>query len=162
MSLVAEQLRAAREAKNLTLEQVADLTKMRADHILALEEGRFDTFSATIYVRGSVKSLLNVYKLEAAPLLKQLEAELNESDKFSEPPPLVESKKTIVDYFTLLFAKLNWLVGFAGLGIIMGVVILTLIIWAWHHQQTTDPLKNLTAAVYTPNTSGNTLPLPKP
>ena len=161
MSLVAEQLRAAREAQSLSLNQVANLTKMRADHILAIEEGRFDTFSATVYVRGSVKSLAGIYKLDQAPLLAQLDAELNGSEKFSEPPPLVESKKTVVDFFMLLFAKLNWKVGFVGLGVIAGVAVLALIFWAWHHHQTTDPLKDLPPAVYSPASSGNTLPLPK-
>lgn len=158
--MVAQQLRAAREAQNLTLNEVANLTKMRADHILAVEEGRFDIFSATIYVRGSVKNLAGVYKLEPAPLLAQLDAELNGSEKFSEPPPLVESKKTIVDYFMLLFAKLNWKVGFVGLGIIAGGALLALIFWAWYHHKTTDPLKNLPPA-YSSGSSGNTLPLPK-
>jgi cytoskeletal protein RodZ len=160
MSLVAAQLRAAREAQHLTLEQLADLTKMRSDHILAIEEGRFDTFSATIYVRGSVKNIAGILKVDQKPLLAQLDAELNGSEKFSEPPPLVESKKTIVDYFTILFAKLNWLVGFAGLGIITGLVLLGLIFWAWHHHATTDYLKDLPPAYSTGN-SGNTLPLPK-
>jgi cytoskeletal protein RodZ len=160
MSLVANQLRAAREAKALSLEQVANLTKMRSDHILALEEGRFDIFSATVYVRGAVKSLAGIYKADTAALLAQLDAELNGSEKFSEPPPLVEAKKTAVDYFMLLFAKLNWLVGFAGLGIIAGVLVLVLVGWAWYHQKTTDPLKNLPAA-YSSGAGGNTLPLPK-
>ena len=158
--MVAEQLRAAREAKNLTLAQVAHLTKMRADHILALEEGRFDIFSATIYVRGSVKSLAGIYKVDAAALLAQLDAELNTSEKFSEPPPLVETKTTVVDYFMLLFAKLNWKVGFVGLGLMAGVAVLALILWAWHHHKTTDPLRNLPPA-YSSGSSGNTLPLPR-
>ena len=158
--MVAQQLRAAREAQHLTLNEVANLTKMRADHILAVEEGRFDTFSATIYVRGSVKNLASVYKLDPAPLLSQLDAELNSSEKFSEPPPLVEPKKTVVDYFMLLFAKLNWKVGFAGLGIIAGVTVLALIFWGWYHHKTTDPLKNLPPA-YSSGAGGNTLPLPK-
>lgn len=160
MSLVAQQLRAAREAQNLSLEQVANLTKMRADHILAVEEGRFETFSATIYVRGSVKNLAGIYKMDQPSLLAQLDAELNNSEKFSEPPPLVESKKTIVDFFMLLFAKLNWKVGFVGLGIIVGAVVLSLVFWAWYHQKTTDPLRNLPPA-YSSGAAGNTLPLPK-
>src|SRR5207253_137981 len=45
MSTVAEQLRLAREARNLTVHQVADITKIRTDHIRALEEGNFDMFS---------------------------------------------------------------------------------------------------------------------
>ena len=42
MSTVAEQLRTAREAKNLTVQQVADVTKIRTDHVRALEEGDFN------------------------------------------------------------------------------------------------------------------------
>jgi cytoskeletal protein RodZ len=160
MSSVAAQLRAAREAQHLSLEQLADLTKMRSDHILAIEEGRFDTFSATIYVRGSVKNIAGILKVDPKPLLAQLDAELNGSEKFSEPPPLVESKKTIVDYFTILFAKLNWLVGFAGIAIISGLVLLGLIFWAWHHHATKDYLKDLPPA-YSTGGAGNTLPLPK-
>jgi cytoskeletal protein RodZ len=56
MPTVAEQLRAAREAKKLTVQQVADATKIRTDHIRALEEGNFSAFSAPIYIRGSVKN----------------------------------------------------------------------------------------------------------
>ena len=48
MSTVAEQLRAAREAKKLTVEQIAESTKIRTDHIRALEEGNFSVFSAPI------------------------------------------------------------------------------------------------------------------
>ena len=76
MSTVAEQLRAAREAKNLTVEQVADLTKMRTDHVRALEEGNFSAFSAPIYIRGSVKNYASALKLDGAKLLVELAEEL--------------------------------------------------------------------------------------
>jgi cytoskeletal protein RodZ len=42
MSTVAEQLRQAREAQNLSVYQVAEITKIRTDHIRALDEGNFD------------------------------------------------------------------------------------------------------------------------
>src|SRR5271157_3332457 len=111
MSTVAEQLRTAREAKNLTVEQVAEATKIRTDHIRALEEGKFNVFSATIYIRGSVKNYAKLLKLDEAPLLAALDAELKGTEKFSEPPPLVEPKKTLLDALILLLAKLNWKVG---------------------------------------------------
>ena len=38
MSTVAEQLRQGREARGLTVEQVAEVTKIRTDHLRALEE----------------------------------------------------------------------------------------------------------------------------
>src|SRR5882672_1174956 len=114
MSTVAEQLRAAREAKKLTVQQVADATKIRTDHVRALEEGNFGAFSATIYIRGSVKNYAKLLKLDEVQLLAALDAELKATEKFSEPPPLVEQKKTAVDYLILLLAKLNWKVSFAG------------------------------------------------
>ena len=161
MSTVAEQLRQAREAKNLTVEQVAEMTKLRTDHVRALEEGRFDVFSAIIYIRGSVKAYAKAMKLDEKILLDTLTEELGRTEKFSEPPPLVETKTTFLDTLILLFAKLNWKVGFAGVIAIVVIIIAGMSFMAWRHHQKSDPLKNLPPAVYSPANSGDTLPLPK-
>ncbi|MEY4918724.1 MAG: hypothetical protein RL616_2637 [Verrucomicrobiota bacterium] len=161
MSTVAEQLRAAREAKNLTVEQVAEMTKLRTDHVRALEEGRFNVFSATVYIRGSVKVYAKALKLEEPPLLAALDAELKGTEKFSEPPPLVETRKTFLDTLLLLLAKLNWKVGFAGVIAIVVIVVAGMAFWGWRHHQTSDPLKNLQPAIYSPAGAGDMLPLPK-
>ena len=160
MSTVAEQLRAGREAKNLTVEQVAEATKIRTDHIRALEEGNFNVFSAPIYIRGSVKNYANTLKLDTASLLATLDAELGKTEKYSEPPPLSDAKKTFVDDLTLLLAKMNWKMGVAGLAVVGLVIILGLTIWAWRHHKTSGPLKNIPPAV-APSRSGDTLPLPQ-
>ncbi|MEI7808692.1 MAG: helix-turn-helix domain-containing protein [Verrucomicrobiota bacterium] len=161
MSTVAEQLRAGREAKNLTVEQVADMTKIRTDHIRALEEGNFNVFSAPIYIRGSVKNYAGALKLDVAEIFKTLDAELKGTDKYSEPPPLGEAKKTFVDDLALLVAKVNWKLGFAGLAVIvLGIIAVTSFL-AWRHHQKSGPLKNLPPAVYQPANSGDTLPLHK-
>ncbi|HZI32427.1 MAG TPA: helix-turn-helix domain-containing protein [Candidatus Binatia bacterium] len=161
MSTVAEQLRAAREAKNLTVEQVAETTKIRTDHIRALEEGNFNVFSAQIYIRGSVKNYSSMLKLDTPALLAALDAELDQTEKYSEPPPLVEPENTLVDRFTLLLAKVNWKMSFAVLAGIGAIVVLVISIWAWRHRHHGDSLKNLPPAVYQPGNSGDTLPLPK-
>lgn len=161
MPTVAEQLRAGREAKSLTVEQVADQTKIRTDHVRALEEGRYDAFSATIYIRGSVKIYSAFLKLNTQSLLATLDAELKGTEKFSEPPPLTESKKTFVDSLALGFAKLNWKVGFVGIVIIVFVFIVFVSIVVAKHHKPKDPLRNLPPAVYQPGNSGDTLPLPK-
>lgn len=161
MSTVAEQLRTAREAKKLTIDQVAEMTKIRTDHIRALEEGNFNVFSAQIYIRGSVKNYAATLKLDPAALLKTLDAELDLTEKYSEPPPLGESRKTFVDDLTLLLAKTNWKLGFAGLAVIGLAVIIGLSIWAWRRHHKANPLKNLPPAVYQPASTGDTLPLPK-
>ena len=161
MSTVAEHLRSAREAKQLTVEQVAEMTKIRTDHIRALEEGDFDVFSAPIYIRGSVKNYATMLKMDVPATLSLLDQELGRTKNFSEPPPLTEQKKTIVDHLTLLLAKLNWKMGVAGLVVVAAVVIGVIVLAAVKHHKKSDPLKNLPPAVYQPANSGNTLPLPK-
>ena len=161
MSTVAEQLRSAREAKSLTVEQVAEITKIRTDHIRALEEGDFNVFSAPIYIRGSVRLYAGALKLDPAPLLATLDKELKGTEKYSEPPPLGDTKKTLVDSLTLLLAKMNWKLGVAGVVVIGLTVVLVLSFLAWRHHQKSDPLKNLPPAIYQPANSSDTLPLPK-
>ena len=160
MSTVAEQLRAAREAKKLTVEQIAESTKIRTDHIRALEEGNFSVFSAPIYIRGSVKNYAAALKLDTAAILVALAAELKGTEKYSEPPPLSDSKKTFVDHVTLVLAKVNWKVGVVGFAFVGLVLIAGISFWAWRHHQKSDPLKNLPPAVYSPANAGDTLPLP--
>jgi len=161
MSTIAEQLRSAREAKSLTVEQVAEMTKIRTDHIRALEEGDFSVFSAPIYIRGSVKNYAAALKLDTVTVLAELAAELKGTEKYSEPPRLSDQKKTFVDEITLVLAKVNWKVGFAGVAIVMAALIIALSVWVWHRHQKADPLKNLPPAVYQPAGGGDTLPLPK-
>ncbi len=159
MSTVAEQLRSAREAKNLTVEQVAEATKIRTDHIRALEEGKYTAFSATIYIRGSVKNYAGMLKLDPVALLAALDGELKGTTQFREPPPLVETQKTFLDALILLLAKLNWKLGAAGVVVLAVVLIIGLSVWAWRQHQKSDPLKNLPPAIYQPANVGDTLPL---
>lgn len=161
MSTVAEHLRAAREAKKLTVEQVAEQTKIRTDHIRALEEGDFDVFSAPIYIRGSVKNYATMLKLDVPSILTMLDAELGRTENFSEPPPLTDQKKTIVDEITLFLARLNWKLGFAGLFVAALVVIAVILIFMWKHHQKNGTAPNLPPAVYQPANPGDTLPLPR-
>ena len=161
MSTVAEHLRAAREAKQLTVDQVAEITKIRTDHVRALEEGDYDVFSAPIYIRGSVKNYAGMLKMNVPEVLAMLDAELGRTKNFSEPPPLTEQKKTIVDHLTLLLAKVNWKVGLAGVLIVAALVVGVVWYAAWKHNQKSNPLKNLPPARYQPANSGDTLPLPK-
>jgi cytoskeletal protein RodZ len=161
MPTVAEQLRGAREARKLTIEQVAEMTKIRTDRVRALEAGQYTAFSATIYIRGSVKIYAKLLKLDEATLLGALNAELKSTDKFSEPPPLVETRKTFIDTLMMLWARLNWKVGVAGVVVVAVIVVVAITIGVVRHQQKVDPLKNLPPAVYQGGNSGDTLPLPK-
>jgi cytoskeletal protein RodZ len=161
MPTVAEQLRAAREAKNLTVQNVADATKIRTDHIRALEEGNFGAFSAPVYIRGSVKNYATLLKLNVPQLMLVLDDELKGTEKFSEPPPLTEETKSPVDHFLFLLSKVNVKVVLAAGGVLVFVVIFGIAHWAWSQHKKADPLADLQPAVYQPANSGDTLPLPK-
>jgi len=161
MPTVAEQLRAAREAKKLSVQQVADATKIRTDHIRALEEGNFSAFSAPVYIRGSVKNYAAMLKLDLPQITAALEVELKGTEKFSEPPPLTEEAKSPFDHVFFLLSKVNVKVVLATGGILVLAVVLAVAHWAWRRHNGADPLANLPPAVYQPANSGDTLPLPK-
>jgi cytoskeletal protein RodZ len=161
MSTVSEQLRQAREAKNLTAQQVVEITKIRTDHLQALEEGNFDVFSAPVYIRGFVRTYSTLLKLDVPQIMTALEAELAQTPKFSEPPPLVEHPRGVIDLFMLQLSKVDWPKGLIGLGVVVAVVLTFSVWFSWKHY---DPLKGLKPAIYqsTQNVSGDTLPLPTP
>ena len=105
MSTVAEQLRQAREAQKLTVQELGEITKIRTDHIRALEEGNFHVFSAPVYIRGFVRTCATLLKLDVPQVMSTLEAELGQTEKFSEPPPLTNQPRTPVDFVMLQLSK---------------------------------------------------------
>jgi cytoskeletal protein RodZ len=159
MSTVAEQLRVAREARKLTIAQVAEVTKIRTDHIRALEEGNFDVFSATIYIRGSVKNYATLLKLNVPQIMAVLTDELGRTEKFSEPPPLTDVSNAPLDRLMFLLSKLNWKFGMVGAAVLGIALVVFFASFAWRHHKHTDSLADLQPAIYQSANSGQTLPL---
>ena len=162
MSTVSEELRQAREEQNLSVHQVGEITKIRTDHIRALEEGNFEIFSAPVYIKGFVRTCATVLKMDVPAIMAQLDAELKGSEKFSEPPPLSNEPKGFLDFVMLQLSKLDWRKSVAALAVIgLGLIIL-LVVVIIRHQRKSDPLANLKPGIYhgTQSISGQTLPLP--
>jgi cytoskeletal protein RodZ len=162
MSSVAEHLRRGREAARLTVHQVADTTKMRGDHVIALEEGNYDVFPAPVYIRGFVRSYAQLLKLDSAELLTQLEKELAQSKKHCEPPPLGPQTRSLLDFVMYQLSKVNWRIA-APLAAI--ALVFFLAVWgvrAWKMHQARDPLAKLGPGLYEPRKTSDTLPLPSP
>jgi len=162
MPTVAEQLRRAREEQKLNIYQVAEITKIKTDHIRALESGHYDTFSAPVYIRGFVRTYAKVLKLDETEVVAKLEAELGQTERFREPPPLVKKPRGALDFLMLKLSGLNWRIATA-LG---AVVIVLLVSWAgfrsWRARNQADPLRNLGPGLYQSRSdqSGELLPLP--
>lgn len=163
MPTVAEQLRAAREARNLSINEVAEITKIRTDHIRALEEGNFDVFVAPVYIRGFTRTYATLLKLDVPALIKALDGELGKTERFSEPPPLTDTDKSVVNFMTLQLSKLNLhrTKLLIGLGVLIVVVVTISIL---KKRRSPAPAPNLPPAKVqtTPQNSRNTLPLPTP
>jgi cytoskeleton protein RodZ len=159
MPTVGQQLRAAREAQKLTIYQVAELTRIRSDHIRAIDQGQYDVFSAPVYIRGFVRTYATILKLNPEPILELLNQELvatgrSEPD-FSAPAP------DRTDSVMFHLSKVNWAVALRLLG---AVVVIAAGCWGytiWHKAQTRDPLEGLSAGIYqAPPSWQDTLPLP--
>ena len=165
MPTVAEQLRQARETQGLDVHQVAEITKIRTDHIRALEEGDYDQFVAPVYIRGFVRNYAKVLKLDEGQLAADLEQELNRTEKFREPPPLTSGPRTPLDFVMLKVSRLNWRVTLALLVLIV-VVVLALIGFrdrgGKDRGRKEDPTKKVGPGMYQtkPEQNGEMLPIP--
>jgi cytoskeletal protein RodZ len=164
MASVAEQLRDAREKRKLTVYDVAAATKIRTDHVRALEEGNYRVFAAAVYIKGFVRSYANLLKLDTPRVMADLDAELSATKEFSELSSLAGSSPGMVDAAMLWLSKLNWQLVIV---VLAGVLILALGIWgyrAWQRYQTADPLSELGTGLYQPPQTnvGEVLPLPRP
>lgn len=162
MATVAEQLRAAREARGMTIHEVAEVTKIRTDHLRALEQGDYDVFVAPVYIRGFVRSYARVLRLDEPAIMEILDAELSQTDKFKEPPPLSNEPRGLLDFAMLQLSRVHW-------GIVLPVIVAGMVLvtsaWAyqaWRRHKTADPLANLGAAKYQPKRELRDLYLPVP
>jgi cytoskeletal protein RodZ len=161
MATVGEQLKAAREAQKLTVTQVADLTKIRSDHIRAIDQGNYDVFSAPVYIRGFVRTYATALKLDTTVIMAQLNRELAESGDQGLPsfhPPASGIMDSVMYYLStggrrLLLPVIAVALVVGGLG--AGIVLL-------NHRAAQHPLNGLGPGLYQAgDNAGETLPLPK-
>jgi cytoskeletal protein RodZ len=162
MPTVADQLRQARDAQNLSIQQAAESTKIRSDHLRALEEGNYKVFPAPIYIRGSVRSYANLLRLDLAKIMADLEAELSRSPH-NAPPNLSPPRKSFVDLLMLWLSRVNWQIALPVLGLLLAGTIMLGLYRAYESYRTHDPLKNLGPGLYQSSrtNAGEILPLPQ-
>jgi cytoskeletal protein RodZ len=163
MATVAEQLCSARAALKLEIHQVAEITKIRSDHIRALEAGDYNMFVAPVYIRGFVRTYAQLLKLDVPRIMQELNAELGQTEKFAEPPSLTRQPKGVIDLVMLQLSRVNWRVaaGILGVAALATAGVVCYQLW---HTSPADPLKKLGPPTYQPRpgASNDTLPLPGP
>lgn len=71
MRELGEKLKAAREEKGLSLEQIQNNTKIRLRYLQALEDGDFGLIPGEVYVRGFLQNYASMVGIEPRDLLAQ-------------------------------------------------------------------------------------------
>lgn len=74
-------LREAREAKNLTLEELHAITKIKINNLEAMEQDRFERIAAPTYAKGFLKICAKALDLDAKSLLEAYKKMYPEKDK---------------------------------------------------------------------------------
>jgi cytoskeletal protein RodZ len=160
MGTLGEKLRDTREGSNRSIKEMSEQTKIRTDHLEALEEGHYEVFSAPVYIRGFVRSYAGALKMNVAEVLAELDQELGQTERFKEHPRLTDEKKGFLDFVMLQLSKINWTV---ALPLLLLALILLIAVFGYRlytHSRTNDPLKDLGPGIYQPSTGGDTLPVP--
>lgn len=110
---VGEILARARVAQSLTLDDVAQQLKFGVRQIDALEQGRFESLPGSTFARGMVRSYARLLKLDAEPLLGQVEGKFVVPDadrlatRYREPVPFSDgSRRSNITYVVLSVAIL--------------------------------------------------------
>jgi cytoskeletal protein RodZ len=150
MPSVAEQLRRAREAQGLTVAHLAEVTKIKSDHLRALESGNYDVFTAPVYIRGFIRCYAATLKLNAAQIMRALDAELAQTTRFAAPPSLTGHSRGVLDLLMYQLSKLRWQVILPmGIGLaLVGGAWWGVRLWQAHRSQ--DPLEHLGPGYYQP------------
>jgi cytoskeletal protein RodZ len=164
MSSVADELHGAREAQGHTIHQVAEITKMRTDHIRALEEGDYDVFVAPVYVRGFVRTYATLLKLDVPKVMADLEVELKQSKKHREAPPLTDEPRGLLDWISYQLSRVDWRLWLPIISVLVAVALTIWVYRAFKTRQAEDPLRDLGPGIYQPvkPAGSDTLTVPAP
>jgi cytoskeletal protein RodZ len=148
----------------MTIHQVADATKMRTDHVRALEEGNYDVFTAPVYIRGFARTYAALLKLDVAQFMLTVDAELASTEKFREPPSLTREPPGPLDQIMLRLSRINWRIALPITGVVVVGLASFLIVRAWQGHRARDPLAGVGPGLYQApqKPAGEVLPLPAP
>jgi len=164
MPTVAEMLRSARESRGLTVQQVAEMTMIKTEHVRDLDSGHYEGFAAPVYIRGFVRTYATALHLDVAKVLETLDAELSQTKQFRAPPSLSGERKGALDFLTLWLSRVNWRIMGPVVAVLLLLAGLVAVVRMLNDRRSRDPLAGLPPALYQPRLeqSGEVLALPQP
>lgn len=100
MSSVGEILKNTREAKGITLEQVAEATSIRVLYLQAIENEQFSLIPGEVYLKGFIRNYANFIGLNGPAMVEKYKEQAAAAKKsnysMSETELIDEKKETIV------------------------------------------------------------------
>lgn len=123
MSELGEALKAAREEKGLSLDDVQEITKIQKRYLIAIENGDFDRLPGHFYTRAFIKSYAEAVGLDPKELFNQYASELPRSEIDAEPTPSRMQTRAVKSTDSKLLATLP--------KIIIIAVVLAVLIGVW-------------------------------
>jgi cytoskeleton protein RodZ len=112
---LGDRLRSARKARALSAAQVADALRLEESSVLALEEERFETLGAPVFVRGHLRRYAQLVGLSEEAVLEAYRSVAPDSDRL---PTLARPREQAE---TLRFGA--WAYWLAGALVMVGIVL---------------------------------------
>lgn len=95
MSELGEQLKYARQEKNISLDEIQTVTKIQKRYLEAIENGDFDKLPGSFYIKAFIKSYAEAVGLDYEALMEQYEHELPETSQPVESLPPRNTRTSI-------------------------------------------------------------------
>lgn len=116
---IGSDLLSARNAAGLSLEQVAEKTKLRSSLVAALERNDFSLCGGDVYTRGHIRVLANLYRIDSTYLLEKFDKEFGVAETALDD--LAQATSQNLDRrITVSWKSLS---GVAAVGLLAAVVV---------------------------------------
>ena len=135
---VGETLRAAREARGLSIQDAAQQLRLMNRQVAAMEAEDFASLGQPVFARGFVRNYARLLGLDDAAILRAMGGALAEPVEVSATPPLVLPGK----WFTS-----GWLI--AGMVLLLLFTVLPIGLYAWLSSDAEDVTRPVTREVPT-------------
>ena len=129
---VAEQLRRAREARGLSIADVAGLTRITSRHVEAIEQGDYATLPGRPYALGFARSYARAVGLDGAVIAEAVRAELGA--RAPAPEPRVIHQFEVGDPDKTPSRLVSWL----ALLLVIAIVGMGLVFWRSYYSPSAE------------------------
>ncbi|PEC85917.1 helix-turn-helix domain-containing protein [Bacillus cereus] len=85
MTELGQKLKEARGTKDLSIDQLHEITKIQKRHLVAIEEGNYDVLPGAFYARAFIKQYADAVGLNGEELLVEYQSTIPQSEKRDVP-----------------------------------------------------------------------------